>query len=128
MEKILVVDDEVQIISILKSFFTKKGYQVITASGGDQAIEAVKSDPKIDLLIVDIKMPGKTGIDVLEEVGQLKVKFPVIVLTGSIDAEKYEGELEKIGYSKFDIALKPIDLDVLLSKVQKKLGHEDKED
>ncbi len=128
MKKILVVDDEVQIISILKSFFTKKGYQVITASRGGQAIETVKSDPKIDLLIIDIKMPGKTGIDVLEEVKQLKVKFPVIVLTGSINAEKYEGKLAKIGYSKFDIALKPINLNVLLSKVQKKLGREDKED
>jgi len=121
MNRILVVDDEPEIINILESFLRKKGFEVVTAPGGEEAIETVNTDSKINLIILDIKMPGKSGLDVLEELFQLKIKLPVVILTGAINGENYDSRLKELGLSKADIVLKPIDLNILLDKIKKNL-------
>lgn len=123
MDKLLVVDDEPEMQKILGEFLTKKQFEVVTADCGSKAIDILNSDPEIKLMLLDMKMPGKSGMDVLEEVSQLDLdkKIPVIILTGSIDAEKYSSRLKKIGYSSADIAVKPIDLNLILDKIKNKL-------
>lgn len=125
MSKVLVVDDEEQIRRILAEFLTKMGFEVIQASGGEEAIRLLKSDEQIDIFVVDMKMPKVTGSDVLKEKKMLNDVRPVIILTGSITLEKDIGALKELGVGPDDILTKPIDLFLFLEVVKKKL-HTDK--
>lgn len=126
MYKILVVDDEPEIVKILEEFFIKMDFEVVTAAGGEEAIEVLKSDIIIDLIVLDMKMPKIKGIDVLEKMKSLNKKIPVITLTGSIDAQKHKEQFEKLGYSSNDVCYKPVDLRALLDVIKKKLSLETK--
>jgi len=121
MYKILAVDDEPRIAEVLHEFLTKAGFDVKNVLGGREAIEIIKSDIKIDLMVLDMKMPKVTGFDVIKEMERISKKLPTIILTGSIDAEKYLGGLRVLGYTREDILHKPVDLFELLDAVKKKL-------
>jgi DNA-binding response OmpR family regulator len=121
MYKILAVDDEPRIAEVLHEFLTKAGFDVKNVLGGGEAIEIIKSDIKIDLMVLDMKMPKVTGFDVIKEMERISKKLPTIILTGSIDAEKYLGGLRALGYTREDILHKPVDLFELLDAVKKKL-------
>jgi DNA-binding response OmpR family regulator len=121
MYRILVVDDEAEIAKVLEEFLIKSGFEIIKALDGEEAIEILSSDIKIDLLILDMKMPKVAGFDVIEEMEKINKKIPLIILTGSVDAEKYLVDFKKLGYTMEDILYKPVDLFVLLDKVKNKL-------
>lgn len=121
MPKILVVDDEEKIRIILVEFLTKMGFEVIQTSAGQEAIGLLKSDEKIDLLIIDLKMPKVAGLEVLKENHNLSNVRPVIILTGSIDVEKHDAGLKELGFGPSDIIYKPVDLFLLLDMLKKKL-------
>jgi len=123
MPKILVVDDEIEILSILEKFLTKMNFEVIAADGGEKAIEVLSSNEDIDLMVVDIKMPKVTGIDVLGELKALNKNIKAIVLSGSIGQPENLDILRDLGYNTDDIVYKPIDLFVLLDVIKKKLGN-----
>ena len=123
MPKILVVDDEEKIRDILVKFMEKAGFEVMQAPGGREAIETLRQDNNsIDLMVVDMKMPKVTGADVLREKSRLGKSFPAILLTGSVDAEKYLMGLKDVGLTGEDICYKPVDLFVLLEMIKKRLG------
>ena len=124
MAKILVVDDEGKIRDMFKSFFTKKGFDVIQASGGDEAISLLKIDKQIDLMVLDLRMPQTNGLDVLRRKKELKDSRPVIVLTG-ITQVNFFVNLKEFGVESEDVLYKPFDLDNILSLVRKKLNIED---
>jgi len=117
MAKILVVDDETKIREILSEFFGKMGFEVIQAGGGQEGIERLKSDPQIDLMILDMKMPEVTGIDVLKAKSALNDQRPVILLTGTVSQDN----IEVLGFSMDDVIYKPFDLFLILGMVKKKL-------
>lgn len=121
MPKILVVDDEEQIRRILVEFLTKMGFEVIQASGGEEAVGLLRSGVGMDLMVIDIKMPKVAGLDVLREKNNLNDVRPVIILTGSLDAETHYPELKELGLGSGDIIYKPVDLFSLLDVVNKKL-------
>lgn len=121
MYKILVVDDEPQIAKILQDFLVKSGFEVTQVLGGGEAIKILNSKMKTDLMVLDMKMPKITGMDVLREMERIKRKIPTIILTGSVDAEKYLIDFIKFGYTEKDILYKPLDLFLLLDIVKKKL-------
>ena len=122
MYKILVVDDEQKIAQILKEFLNKMGFDVITAPGGAAAIDIVHSDTKIDLMLLDMKMPDVAGFDVLNAMKDMNKKIKTVILTGSVDADLYQNELAKLDYHPDDIVYKPVDLFILLEAVKNKLG------
>ncbi len=82
MAKILVADDERSVRVVLKKFLSSQGHEVIEASNGDEALSILKSG-NLDLAFVDIKMPGKSGIEILEEVKDV----PIVIVTayGTMD-------------------------------------------
>ena len=123
MAKILVVDDEGKIRDIFKGFFTKLGFDVIQAAGGDEAISLLKTDEKIDLMILDLRMPQTNGLDVLRRKKELKDKRPVIVLTG-ITQVNFFVNLKEFDVMPEDVLYKPFELDNILSLVRKKLNIE----
>lgn len=122
MYKILVVDDEPNIVKVFERFLIKNGFEVIKAAGGEEAIKVLNSDTKIDLMLLDMKMPKVGGIDVINEMVRINKKIPAIILTGSVEAEKYLADLKVLGYSREDILFKPADLFEVLELIKKKLG------
>lgn len=123
-KKILVVDDDQHIVSLIKTRFEANSYEVITANDGEECIEKILSD-KPDLVILDIMMPKVDGYNVLVGIKEIKAitgelpEIPVIVLTAVADPRVREMvEKEQI----VDYIIKPFDSADLLSKVKKALG------
>lgn len=113
MERILVVDDEVEVVRILKKFLTSKSYSVHTATSGTEAIEKLKEvNPHIVLL--DILMPGIGGLDTLKEIKKINPKIVVIMVTAIVDEEL---ALMAIKLGADDYIYKPLDLDYIEKRV-----------
>ena len=83
--RILVVDDEPEVVTILTKYFTDAGYTVDTASHGGDALIAV-SQYQPDVVVLDIMMEGLDGVQVLERIRSLDPAIRVIMITGSTDA------------------------------------------
>jgi two-component system response regulator (stage 0 sporulation protein F) len=116
--RILVVDDEEEIAKLLEEFLNKKGYRVITALGGQKAIEVIKRQECIDLMILDLKMPAVNGVDVLQELRRLNKQIPVIILSGSLDLQNFIDDFKKLNYNEKNILYKPLDLFELLKVIK----------
>ena len=118
-EKILIIDHEPDIRKGLETILAKKGYQVMTASGSEAAISVLKSEP-LDLVIMDIRMPGMDGLEFMREVKKLGDDVEVIVLTGSVSVENAVKALRDDG--AFDFLTKPLkNVDQLINSVKEAL-------
>ncbi|MDA8126626.1 MAG: response regulator [Deltaproteobacteria bacterium] len=117
MGKILVVDDEVQVVQLLQEFLTLKGYEVYTALNGEAALEVVQ-EKHPDIVLLDIMMPGMGGIDTLKEIKKIDPTTAVIMVTAVID-EELANRAVKLG--AFDYITKPINIDYLEKVVMVKL-------
>jgi len=84
MIKFLVVDDEPGVVDQVKELLVLRQYAVVTAISGEKALELVKKE-KPNIVILDIRMPGMSGIDVLKEIKKNYPKIRVIMLTGVED-------------------------------------------
>lgn len=105
MLKIMVVDDDDKTRKLLKDFLEHEGYEVITASGGKEALENIKESP--DIVLLDIMMPDIHGMKVLDKFQEMAPDTDVIMVTAL--AEHAVGiETKKRG--AFDFVTKPIDL------------------
>ncbi|MBW1822226.1 MAG: response regulator [Deltaproteobacteria bacterium] len=106
MDKILIVDDEVAVCDLLKDFLTLKGYEVFTASDGHTAINKAK-EVCPHLVMLDIVMPGISGMEVLKEIKKLNPKTGIIMITAVPD----QGIITKsIDLGAYDYIRKPMDL------------------
>jgi len=87
--KILIVDDEPDIVSMLVSFFTGNGYQALTAHSGMESLKRVEQNP--DIILLDINMPDMDGLEVCELIRD-RVSCPILFLTARIeDRDKVKG-------------------------------------
>lgn len=120
---ILVVDDEADNREILSLLLEAEKCDVITASDGDTALKIARA-LYLDLIILDIRMPGKSGIQVLEELNkeEFHPKPPVIILTAYKNMENIERAFKAHVYT---ILEKPIDNKILLNNVKNTLDHFD---
>lgn len=91
-EKILIVDDQFGIRVLLKEVFEKDGYETFDASNGNQALAIIK-DESPDLVLLDMKIPGMDGLEILKEIRERKLETNVIMMTAY-------GELEMINAAK----------------------------
>lgn len=115
--KILVADDEPSIVETLRRFLEKKNYQVVTASDGIEALEKVKHE-KPDVVLLDIEMPGKSGLEVLKELKKHHPDIGVIMVTGVKDEAVGTNALSM---GAFDYIVKPFDADYLEKALSWKL-------
>lgn len=114
----LVVDDELRICDFLKGFFTTKGYQVSSATSGEEAlVQAPAIKPQIILL--DIRMPGMSGLDTLSKLKALLPDTKVIMVT-ALDDDTLMVEARSRGAA--DYVTKPFSFDYLEGSVMRKLG------
>lgn len=113
-KKILVVDDEAIILKIINEELINEGYEVDTASDGEEASIKIKQK-KYDLIILDNKMPKKSGIDVLKEIKNYNLNIIVIMMTafGTIN-----NAVEAMKLGAYDYITKPFENDDLICKVR----------
>jgi two-component system response regulator (stage 0 sporulation protein F) len=111
---ILVVDDEKEVTMSLKGFFTALGYDMLTAFDGKEALNIIDSIKNLDLILLDVRMPGVDGIQILKHLRKTNSKTKVIIIT-AYDKE-VKGEVEKIGIDGF--FAKPIDLSKLIERIR----------
>lgn len=109
MEKILVVDDEIEVCNALKEFLTIKGYAAFTALNGEAALSIVQAE-KPHIVLLDIIMPGMTGIETLKEIKKTTPSTGVVMITAVTDEAMGNQALE-LGAD--DFITKPVDLDYL---------------
>ncbi len=113
--KVLVVDDEDALRTVLGSELVSEGYEVGTAADGDDAITEFQKKP-YDLVLLDIKMPRMNGFEVLRFIKDKNPKTKVIMLTGFADL-KNAIESKKLGAE--DFVSKPYDLVDLLTTIER---------
>ena len=112
--KILLVDDDKRFLSSTKKLFAKKGHYVLTASRVPVALEKL-SVQNIHVVILDVKMPGVSGIEVLKKIKKHCPLVQVIMLTGHGTVDSAVDSL-KIGATNY--LIKPIDIEELLQKTE----------
>lgn len=95
--KILLVDDELEFLELAAIRLNSWGYEVVTASNGKEALEAVK-EKKADMIILDYLMPDMDGIEVLRQLRKFDKKIPVVMLTAHPDIKSMKGA-EELGIS-----------------------------
>ena len=122
IKKILMVDDEPNIVKAIKAILELNHYQVVTALDGEECLRKLMSE-KPDLIILDVMMPKMTGYEVLIAMkqewailGEASKTPPVIILTGWID-EKVKELIEKEQIQAY--LLKPIETKELLETIEK---------
>ncbi|MDP2969003.1 MAG: response regulator, partial [Deltaproteobacteria bacterium] len=115
---ILIVDDEKDLCTILSDSLSRDRYRVVPAFNGKTALQLVKKE-KPDLILLDIKMPGMDGIEVLRKIKRMKKEIVVIMFTayGTLETAR---KAMKLG--AYDYVTKPVDLFLLKSLVKEVLG------
>ena len=118
MKKILVVDDDEKVRNLLVRFLSGLGYQLQSAADGDAALAQLEKE-RPDTLLLDLVMPGASGLEVLRGARQLYPDLPVIILSGQADEELARQALKAGAY---DFFLKPFDLKAVEEHLSTKLG------
>lgn len=114
MSKILAIDDDSIIRTLLTNILTKAGYEVITAADGESGLElAVSTAP--DLVVTDFQMPGMSGLDVVSELQRTQPGLPVIILTAHGDVAL---TIKSIQLGAYDFIEKPIQTQELLDVIR----------
>jgi DNA-binding response OmpR family regulator len=109
MVRILVVDDEPDFVELIREFVVRKGYHPIVAYDGREALQKVKEE-RPHIVLLDIRMPGMDGLEVLKQIREADQEVGVIMLTGVLDREIGSQSLRG---GAFDYLVKPIDLQYL---------------
>jgi len=117
MIKLLIVDDEKGITDSLKDFFQNRGFSVKTANSGEDALAAVKAD-RPDIIFLDIRMRGLSGLDVLESIKKTDKSIKVIMLTIHEEKEIVD-KAKALGADEY--ITKPFRVDYLEEVVIKKV-------
>lgn len=119
MARVLVVDDEPSIVYLFKEFFKLKGFEVDTAGGGIEALKKIHNNT-YHLMLLDIKMGQKHGLEVLENIIEHDYDFPVIICT-AYKHLKQDVELISRGRMDVEFIAKPPDLEDLWEKASRLL-------
>ena len=115
---LLIVEDEEALRDAVVFDYKRKGFQVLSAGNGKDALELVKAN-RIDLVISDMRMPGGDGLTLLEKIREYDPKLPVLIfITGFSDVK----EEDCIAKGASNVFTKPYDRKALLSVVMEHLG------
>ncbi len=115
--RILLVDDESLILWTLEEILTKQGYEVCPAGSGEEALKCI-SEKYMDLLIVDMEMPGMNGLEVISKIKQSYPPKKVIILT-ALDSEDLIEKAKRAGVS--DFIFKPFQFNEVTYRVKRVL-------
>jgi len=111
----LLVDDEVPFVETMIKRLDKRGLSVISAHSGLDALTQLDHHASVDVIVLDVKMPGMDGLETLKEIKKRHPLKEVIMLTGHATVET---AIEGMKLGAFDYLMKPCELDVLIAKVR----------
>ncbi len=117
---VLVTDDSDEIRAMLSAFLSRKGFSVSLAKNGLEAIQQVRSDPKLQVALLDVSMPEMGGLDALREIKTINPLLNVIVMTAVNDSQVARLAVET---GAFDYILKPFSFDQIESSIAACLHH-----
>jgi len=125
---VLLVDDEIPFVETVTRRLSKRGLHIVTALSGEEALGQLEKDSNIEIVVLDVKMPGMGGLEILAKVKREYPLVEVIILTGH---PTVESAIEGMKLGVFDYLMKPCDIDQLISKVEEavatKRHHKDKD-
>ena len=124
---VMLVDDEVEYVEAMAERLRNRQFETVTAFNGAEGVAQLKSNPKLDVIVLDVKMPGMDGLETLKALKKICPLTEVIMLTGHVTMESAMALMKQ---GAFDYLIKPFDIEQLVSKVQdaakKKWTHEEK--
>lgn len=110
--KLMLVDDEKRYLQTTAKLMEKKGIDVVTAQSGEQALDLLRTR-EVDVVILDIKMPGMDGFRTLRAIKTLYPPVEVILLTGHATMDS---AIDGLQSGAFDYVIKPADIDEIVNK------------
>jgi len=113
--KVLVVDDENDIVEVIQDRLEAYGFTVATAGNGLEALKKLSME-RFDGIFLDVKMPEMGGIEALEEIRKKDKKFPIIIITSS---STREAAIEAMAKGASEYVLKPFEWEELKAKIEK---------
>jgi DNA-binding NtrC family response regulator len=111
---VLLVDDEMDFLSTMAKRLGKRGLNPLKAETGEAAVELLKNHA-VDVVVLDVKMPGMDGIETLREIKKLNPLIEVIMLTGHASVE---AAIQGMELGAFDYLMKPTEIDELCYKLE----------
>jgi DNA-binding NtrC family response regulator len=124
---ILLVDDEEPFVETISKRLIKRDFAVLAAYNGKEALGKLEQNSSVEVVILDVKMPGMDGTETLREIKRQYPLLEVIMLTGHATVES---AIEGMKLGAFDYLMKPCDMEQLVEKVKeaaaKKRSHEEK--
>ena len=118
MTSILIVEDDITYGMMLKTWLGKKGFQVTSASSIARAQKHIESET-VDLILSDLRLPDKDGIDLLKWLGEHGLQIPLIIMTGYADIQS---AVQAMKLGACDYIAKPVNPDELLKKIGEALN------
>ncbi len=119
-ETILLVDDEIAYLELLKSILQQEGYTNVITESNPLNVKSLLKTQKIDLILLDIYMPQMNGLQLLEQITPEYPNIPVIIVTAVDDKEI---ALEAIKFGAYEFIIKPPDTDRLLLTIRRAIGY-----
>ena len=111
---VLLVDDEAPFVETMTKRLAKRNLEVTTALNGQEALKELDKNPKIEVVILDVKMPGMDGVETLKEIKKRHPLVEVIMLTGHATVET---AIDGMKLGALDYLMKPCEMDLLMAKV-----------
>ena len=118
MNKILIVDDEKNVLSSFKKVMSQEGYEIFTAANAEEGLSITKNN-SIDLLIMDIRMPGMSGLEAFSKFKEIDQKAPIIIMTAYGTTET---AINAMQLGAFDYIIKPFDVPRMKELIKKALN------
>jgi len=124
---VLLVDDEVSFVETFSERLELRDFEISKAFSGEEALEVLDENKNIEVVILDVKMPGMDGIETLVEIKRINPLVEVMMLSGHADVAS---AIDGMKQGAFDYLMKPVDMDQIITKVTeavaKKRQHEEK--
>lgn len=111
---ILIVDDEEDLTATLVERLEIRGFNAVAVQTGKEALQQIGNN-NFDVIVLDIKLKGEDGVEVMKQIKQIKENLPVILLTGHMSKEANEEGLQA---GAIDYIIKPIDIEDLIIKLR----------
>ncbi len=118
MRRILVADDSETVLLMLQRRLEMSGYEVSTATDGEEVLEAVAGDDQPDLILLDAMMPRLSGVDALRRLREDGCEVPVVMISAHLDAQEPE-RMTALGAN--GTVPKPFDWDELIGQIERLL-------
>jgi CheY-like chemotaxis protein len=116
---ILLVDDDPDVRLLTRTFLEHEGYSVFSSGDAERAMQIFRSVPQIDLVVTDLYMPGRSGLELARELKAIRAEVPVLLISGGVLEERQEVGLRDEGWS---FLAKPFGLPELLAAVHRILA------